>query len=112
NSKTYATADASRMLLDANPAYKKPEVTTEISSRDKYMQATIYSEIVKNLEMSKTALIQETPTIQVVDEPTIPLKKNHLKFLIAAFAGAGILVLATGLVISAGKKAEFDKMKV
>lgn len=104
NRKTYSTADASRMLLDANPVFKKPEVTTEISSREKYMQATIYAEIVKNLEMSKTALIQETPTVQIVDEPTIPLKKNHLKFLIAALAGAGIIVLATGLVIGAGRK--------
>lgn len=112
NRKTYSTADASRMLLDANPVYKNPEVTTEISTREKYMQATIYSEIVKNLEMSKTALIQETPTVQVVDEPTIPLKKNHLKFLIAALAGAGIVAFATGLVISAGKKEEFEKMKI
>lgn len=104
NRKTYSTADKSKMLLDANPVYTNPEVSSEISTREKYMQATIYSEIVKNLEMSKTALIQETPTIQVVDEPTIPLIRNQLKYPIAALAGAVIIVLATGLVISAGKK--------
>ncbi len=104
NRKTYATADKSKLLLDANPVYTNPEATTEISTREKYMQATIYSEIVKNLEMSKTALIQETPTIQIVDEPTIPLIRNRLKYPIAALAGAAIIVLATGLVISAGKK--------
>lgn len=104
NRKTYSTADKSKMLLDANPVYTNPEVSSEISTREKYMQATIYSEIVKNLEMSKTALIQETPTIQVVDEPTIPLIRNQLKFPIAALAGAAMIVLATGLVISAGRK--------
>ena len=103
NRKTYSTADVSRMLLDANPAYTTSGVTAEISSREKFMQSTIYAEIVKNLEMSKTALIQETPTVQVVDEPMLPLKNNHIHFLIAALVGAGVLALATGLIISTGK---------
>ena len=103
NSKTYSTAIVNRMLLDANPAFATSEVSAEISNREKFMQATIYGEIVKNLEVSKTSLIQQTPTVQVVDEPMLPLKNNHIHFLIAALVGAGVLALATGLIISAWK---------
>lgn len=78
NRKTYSAADAGRLLLDVNPVYSNPEVSAEISSRDKVFQATIYAEILKNLEMSKTSLIQETPTVQLVDEPILPLKNNRL----------------------------------
>lgn len=88
NKKTYSAADAQRLLLDLNPAYATPEVNAEISSRDKLMLSTIYAEIIKNLEISKTALIQETPTVQVVDEPELPLKKNQYHWLLLLGIGA------------------------
>jgi len=80
DNKTYATAAATQWLLDANPAYASPQVDAEISTRNKYLQATVFAEIVKNLEISKTALLQETPTVQVVDRPEMPLKKNEWKW--------------------------------
>jgi hypothetical protein len=95
NRKTYSAADANRLLLDANPVYSSPEVSAEISSRDKIMQGTIYAEIVKNLEISKTALIQETPTVQIVDDPEIPLRDDKIH-LMSAIAGGGILFLFLG----------------
>lgn len=104
NRKTYSAADATKILLDANPAYTAPEVSAEISSRDKYMQATIYAEIVKNLEISKTALIQETPTIQIVDDPETPLKDNKIRWWLAAFIGAVIMSGATAGILVTLKK--------
>jgi LPS O-antigen subunit length determinant protein (WzzB/FepE family) len=76
NKKTYSAAEAASQTLDLNMAYTAPSVSAEISSRDKYMQSTVYAEIVKNLELIKTALAQETPTVQVLDNPELPLKKN------------------------------------
>ena len=35
-----------------------------------------FAEVVKNLELSKTLLNQETPVIQVVDQSTFPLEKE------------------------------------
>jgi hypothetical protein len=100
NSKTYSAAAATRLLLDANPIYATPEVSAEISSRDKFVQSTLYAELLKNLETNKTLLLQETPTMQVIDEPEIPLKINRLRWykaLVIGFAGgvlfAAILVL-------------------
>ena len=104
NRKTFSVADAGKILLDGNPAYTTPGVTAEISNRDKYMQATIYAEIVKNLEISKTALIQETPTIQIVDEPETPLKDNKIYWWLASLIGAALLAFITGIIIIATKK--------
>ncbi|MDE3142894.1 MAG: hypothetical protein KGL19_01985 [Bacteroidota bacterium] len=104
NRKTYSAADANLMLLDGNPAYASPSVSAEISSRDKAMQGIIYSEIVKNLEISKTALIQETPTVQVVDSPEMPLKKNKFSKLMAIVLGFGIASVLTGLFIISKRK--------
>jgi hypothetical protein len=92
------------MLLDLNPAYSNNQANAEISTREKYMQGTIYAEIVKNLEMSKTALIQETPTIQIVDEPLLPLKKNQLHFAIGALLGAVRAVVGMSLFVIIGKE--------
>ena len=104
NRKTYSAADANLMLLDGNPAYASPSVSAEISSRDKTMQSLIYSEIVKNLEISKTALIQETPTVQIVDSPEMPLKKNKWSKLILGGAGFLIVAFITGLIVNKKKK--------
>lgn len=61
----------------------------------------ILSELVKNLEMSKMSLRQETPLIQVVDEPVFPLKMTKfgrakgvvLGVLIAGFLIVGVLLM-------------------
>lgn len=102
--KTYSSAEAERMLLDANPAYSSPAVNAEISSRNKFIQGTIYGEIIKNLEVSKTALIQETPTVQIVDYPELPLKLNKLLWYVCALVGGLIAMAVTVLFFAAGKK--------
>jgi hypothetical protein len=93
--------------LNANPIYAAPAVSAEISSRDKFVQSTIYAEIVKNLEISKTAMIQETPTVQVVDQPELPLNTNEQSWIIDALMGmvvamgiglAGLWLLKSGIV--------------
>lgn len=95
NRKTLSAAEASVQTLDVNLAYASPSVNAEISSRDKFMQSTVYAEIVKNLELSKTALAQESPTVQLLDTPEFPLKKNKiskLKYAMMGFLG-GFFIL-------------------
>jgi hypothetical protein len=97
--KTYSAARATQGLIDINPSYTTEAVSAEISSRNKFIQSTVYGEIVKNLEVSKTALIQETPTFQIVDYPELPLKRNRLGYLFAAFFGTliGSVIMAVYL---------------
>lgn len=90
NNKTYSTASQQEKLLDLNPASKTSTVNSEITGRDKIMLSTIYSEVVKNLEIAKVQLTQETPTIQIIDKPEFPLtvvKKSKVLFaIIISFA--------------------------
>ena len=85
--KTYAVSNANRSLLDLNPAYTAANANVEIKDRDKILLNAVFSETVKNLEASKTMLVQETPTVQIVDEPEMPLKKNRTKYSIAILTG-------------------------
>lgn len=87
NRKTFSTSASTSSLIDLNPAYVTAGVSTELQERDKRIVQTTYSEIMKNLEMSKTMLIQETPTFQIVDTPLIPLRKNRLKYSTAGMTG-------------------------
>lgn len=91
NSRTYSAAAAQQNLVDANPALRMAPVTTEITSRDKTMTATIFAEVVKNLEISKVALSQETPTIQMVDQSSLPLKRDKAKKATSIITG-GLLI--------------------
>jgi uncharacterized protein involved in exopolysaccharide biosynthesis len=108
NKKTSSAVEANSQLLDANPAFaQNREVNVEISGRDKMVQATIFAELTKNLEASKTALLQETPTIQVVDAPEFPLKKNDTSYLLSFIFGAVLLQALTAVYILMNRKEKF-----
>ena len=96
NHKTYDLSNANQTLLDVNPAYTRASANVDIKERDKIVLSTVFSETVKNLESSKTMLAQETPTVQIVDEPELPLKKNKLKYSIAILSG----IIISGLLFS------------
>lgn len=104
NRKTYSSASADELLLNVNPAYATSSVPAEITSRDKFMLGTIYAEVVKNLEISKTALMQETPAIQIIDNPELPLKKIKRPFLLAMALGFVLASATTGLYIVSNRK--------
>lgn len=107
NRKTYTASEANAVMLDVNPAYPTANVGLELKQRDKLVLQTIYAEIVKNLEISRTMLIQETPTFQIVDEPELPLKKNRTGFLISIIYGGLIMGIVGALyLLLSRKKAE------
>jgi hypothetical protein len=93
NRKTVNSLAANRDMLNLNPAFTSAGAEVEISNRDKIMMSTIYAEVVKNLEISKMSLIQETPTVQLVDLPELPLKKNHLDWWMALGLGMMITII-------------------
>lgn len=96
NNKTYSAAASQQSLVDANPALRSAPIAAEITTRDKTMAATIFGEVVKNLEISKTMLSQETPVIQMVDQSSLPLFKERvgkLKSLVLGGVLAGLLAV-------------------
>jgi len=98
NRQTAFSTSENSKLIDLNPVYAASFVNAEISTRNKMLLSTIYAEVVKNLEVTKTALMQETPTVQIIDHPELPLKINRTKWYLSAFYGLltgflGIVVL-------------------
>ena len=74
-------------IINQNPSYVSTEVDVEISNREKGMLGVIYSDVNKSLDITKTALLQETPTIEIIDTPDLPLKKIEVKWYFAAALG-------------------------
>ena len=102
NHQTYDLSAANKTLVDLNPAYTSANANVDIKERDKVLSSSVFSETVKNLEASRTMLAQETPTVQIVDQPEVPLKKNTLKYYLAIPTGILLaeLILVFYLLIS------------
>jgi hypothetical protein len=104
NQQTYSATEDARLLLNVNPADINAPVYSEISQRDKMVLTTIYAELMKNLEVSKAALIQETPTVQIVDQTGFPLERIETKWYEGILLGAILSLLAiTGLLLFRAK---------
>jgi hypothetical protein len=94
NSKTFSNASNQQMLIDVNPGVRVAGVNSEISAREKIILNTLYTEVIKNLEISKTLLTQESPALEIIDQSTFPLEKiyvNKLKSTI--FGGIGFVFI-------------------
>ncbi|MBC7914105.1 MAG: lipopolysaccharide biosynthesis protein [Pyrinomonadaceae bacterium] len=65
--------------VDANPNPNPSRQILRVPSQrrqvDVQANTAILSELVKNLEISKVSLRRETPLIQIIDSPILPLKK-------------------------------------
>jgi hypothetical protein len=86
----YVTAAASAVQAtpNANPSLTTLRVNPEKKQIELQANTSIYQEIIKNLEVAKLALLQETPLIQVIDKPYLPLtyeKASKKKYTIVGF---------------------------
>ncbi|PJE48045.1 MAG: hypothetical protein CUR34_00765 [Sediminibacterium sp.] len=97
--KTYSGASLQNTssVMDINPLYRtKTAVAVESTLRDKTLLATIFASVTQNLEIAKFTLSQETPVIQIIDEPIYPLKVDKLSKLKAAVLSS-IFAIIIGL---------------
>jgi len=72
--------NTSASVIDAtpnlNPTRQVLRASVQRSQFSAETNKAILSELVKNLELSKISLRKETPLIQVIDEPVLPLDKD------------------------------------
>ncbi len=69
--------------------------------RDVEILNVLYSEVIKNDEMAKFKLLINTPIVQIIDSPVLPLEDNEVNWwmglllgmLLGLFAGAGLIVI-------------------
>lgn len=95
NGKTYSAAVTQD--LNPNPIRNVAKVQGQMMNRDVAMLQTVYGEVIKNLELSKMNMSHETPIIQIIDAPILPLEKERLHkapaIVIGAFVAMFLLLL-------------------
>jgi len=78
NSSISGVASAIDAAPNANPLLLTLRVPSQRKQVDVQASSAVYAEIVKNLELSKISLRRETPLIQLIDTPVLPLDNNRL----------------------------------
>lgn len=88
-----ASLQNSSSTMDINPLYKTgTNVAVETTLRDKALLSTIFASVTQNLEMAKFTLSQETPVIQIIDAPILPLKMEKIsRFKTSVFFSFGFV---------------------
>ena len=61
--------------FNVNPIKQQSKTKIEFKQIDQQIDATLYTELLKNLVLAKITLRKETPLIQIIDAPMLPLKK-------------------------------------
>lgn len=88
---------ASENDLNINPLRQLPKANIQRKGIDVQVNTALYGELVKNLELSRMALRRETPLIQIIDPPTLPLDKKKMGRLrgavIFGFIGGSLALL-------------------
>lgn len=64
---------------------------------DVQASSAIYAEVIRNLEIAKGSLQRETPLIQVIDQPVLPLPVERTGKLKSLISGFFIAVILAGL---------------
>ncbi|CAC9976420.1 MULTISPECIES: lipopolysaccharide biosynthesis protein [Flavobacterium] len=101
NSAITGVAIANDNTFNLNPALNVRRTPSARRQVDVQANTAILTELVKQAELAKVALRKETPLIQIIDSPILPLAKEHLGILkglilgafIASFLTAGFLLL-------------------
>jgi uncharacterized protein involved in exopolysaccharide biosynthesis len=96
NQAITGVAVSSDNTYNLNPALNVNRVPSTKKQVDVQANTAILTQLVTNLEMAKVTLMRETPLIQVIDRPILPLKKEKpgkLKSLILGGFLAGFLAV-------------------
>ena len=91
-----AAADNTFGLNPAMMVRKAPGTRRQV---DVQANTAILTQLVTNLEMAKVSLRKETPLIQVIDKPILPLKKDKVGKLKSLLLGGFLAGFLTALVL-------------
>ena len=83
-------AVANDNTFNLNPALNIHHTTSAQRQIDVQANTAILTELVKNLEMAKVTLRKETPLIQAIDKPILPLNKSHFGKIKGIIIGGGV----------------------
>ena len=97
--------------LNVNPLRQVVRVGVQKKQVDVQVNSQIYGELLKQLEISKITLRKETPLIQLIDTPQLPLDKKKIGRFTAAtvFGLAGTLLILTFFALKRLFRTKFQK---
>ncbi len=81
NTAISGVAQASDNVFNLNSAYNIKRTPSTRRQVDVQANTAILTQLVTNLEMAKVTLLKETPLIQIIDKPILPLKKEKISKL-------------------------------
>lgn len=93
-----AYASATDRVPNANPLLSAATVESKKRQIDVQATGAVYQEIVKNLEIAKVSHRNNSPLIQIIDSPRLPLKRSEIRLVKGMVLGAVI----TGLLVFFG----------
>lgn len=100
NNAIAGVALANDNTFGLNPALNVRRVPSARRQVDVQANTAILTELVKQTELAKVTLRKETPLIQVIDRPILPLKKEKLGKLKGLVVGAIVFGLFTILFLT------------
>lgn len=100
NGAIYASASTMDATPNLNPTRQVLRAPIQRSQFNAEANKAILGELIKNLELSKISLRKETPLIQVIDKPVIPLKKDKAGKLKSMVLGAFLFGFMSLLYLS------------
>lgn len=110
NSAISGVASLSDANPNANQALQALKVPSSKRQVDVQANQAILSELVKNLEAARINLRRETPLIQIIDKPILPLKIERIGKAKSMVYG-GIIAVFFGLLFLCGRKYFNEIMK-
>lgn len=93
-----AYASATDRVPNANPLLSSATIESRKRQIDVQATSAVYQEIVKNLEIAKVNHRNNSPLIQIIDSPRLPLKRSEIRLVKGMVLGAVI----TGLLVVFG----------
>jgi hypothetical protein len=86
---------------NANPFKQVLNVPSQRNKLNADASQAVLTELVKNLEISKVALLKNTPLIEFIDQPILPLKVTKVSKVGAIISGflMGLLLAIAGMII-------------
>lgn len=95
----YQTASAMDAAPNANPNLQVLRVAPQRKKVDVDVSSALYIELTKNLESRRMSLAQETPLIQIIESPSLPLEVIKPSPISYAILGGFIIGLFTIVVL-------------
>ena len=102
NSAITGVATASDNVYNLNPAFNVKRTPSTRRQVDVQANTAILTQLVAQLELSKVSLRKETPLVQLIDRPILPLEKEKLGRLKSLILGGFLAGFLTALYLVFG----------